>query len=83
MASFNTRTGTVWVIFAVAAILLGWEFYVLYFPTVDGSTISEVLLTWARKHPIVPFLWGVLMGHLHWPQEVPADPGNRLEAKVS
>jgi hypothetical protein len=27
-------------------------------------TITQVLRTWARDYPLVPFFFGVLMGHL-------------------
>ena len=62
---FKTRFTTVWIIGVAAATLIGWDLYVWQVP---NGTISEVVLGWARLHPIVPFLFGVLMGHLFWPQ---------------
>jgi len=32
------------------------------------ATVSAVVLEVSRKHPMVPLLFGVLMGHLFWPQ---------------
>lgn len=64
---FKTRFQTTWVIAAVAAILVGWDIYAFKAADPDG-TISEVLLSGAKNHPILPFLFGVLMGHLYWPQ---------------
>lgn len=34
---------------------------------VAGSSV--VILTGAKQHPVLPFLAGVLAGHLYWPQE--------------
>lgn len=31
-------------------------------------TVSAILLATAQKHPVVPFLLGLLCGHLIWPQ---------------
>lgn len=31
-----------------------------------GNTISEVMLKYALQHPIIPFAFGVLCGHLFW-----------------
>jgi hypothetical protein len=31
-----------------------------------GYTISEVIWHLCSKHPLVPFAFGVLMGHLFW-----------------
>lgn len=33
-----------------------------------AATISEVILAVAQEQPILPFLVGVLVGHLLWPQ---------------
>ena len=41
------------------------------FPAVnksEGDTISETLLGSAKKVPIVAVVWGILTGHLFWPQ---------------
>ena len=32
-----------------------------------SGTISAVLLKYAYKYPVVPFLIGLIMGHLFWP----------------
>lgn len=37
----------------------------------DGDTISEVILKYAQRYSVIPFLFGVLMGHLLWPQFLP------------
>ncbi|OAI41009.1 hypothetical protein AYO40_00580 [Planctomycetaceae bacterium SCGC AG-212-D15] len=54
----------------LAIILLGVGVYdliaALFMP--PGSTISAILLDLARKHPILPLLTGIVLGHLFWPQ---------------
>lgn len=64
--TFKTKFATVWVLGVVAAALIGWDIFIWAIP---GGTISETLLGWATKHPIVPFAFGVLMGHLFWYQQ--------------
>lgn len=70
MSVYNTSFKTAWIIVATAAALIAWDLYARHVP---GATISEVLLTWACHHPVVPFGFGVLMGHLFWFQEVPKE----------
>ena len=60
-----TRFGTVWVIGLCAAALIGWDVYAAL--STVHPTISALTLVVA-KHPVVPFLAGVVMGHLFWPQ---------------
>jgi hypothetical protein len=62
--TYSTSFKTTWILLTIIAILIGWDLYARQFP---GGTISEVILT-ASKHPIFPFLGGVLGGHLFWPQ---------------
>lgn len=35
----------------------------------EPATISQIILSVAMGNPIVPFCFGVLMGHLFWPQD--------------
>lgn len=69
MANLGTPTKftTFWILVVVAAGLIGWDIYAAYSPT--QPTISALTLAFAMKHPIVPFVFGVLGGHLFWPQE--------------
>ena len=47
----------------------GWE-----------GTISYLALTRSRRYPILPFVLGVLVGHLLWPQpEPPDEPLDQVE----
>ena len=62
---YSTRFKTVWVILACAAAIAGWDLYARHFP---AATISEIFLGVGTGHPLLPFLVGVLMGHLFWPQ---------------
>lgn len=68
--AFKTRWRTSWILAIIVLALIGWDVYAAFFTGGVGGTISEVVLGFARKHPIVPFLFGVVSGHLLWPQEV-------------
>lgn len=63
-------TNTVVVVgMAVLMVLVtAWDLYATGGPH-GINTISQELLAVAQRHPIVPFLGGVLFGHLLWPQQ--------------
>ena len=61
-----SRKMTIGILIAVTLFLIGWDVWV-YFSPGEGDTISEVLLFFST-HPILPFSFGVLMGHFFWPQ---------------
>jgi len=61
-----TKLITIGVIAVVTALLIGYDIYILIEPT-PGDTLSEVFLAWGERYPIVPWLWGGLVGHLFWP----------------
>jgi hypothetical protein len=74
------RHSTMIVLGVCAVFLIVWDIIVYvrdkkrglaYNSPSKGSTISEVF-GFLSKRPIVPFLFGVIMGHLFWPQ-TPAD----------
>jgi hypothetical protein len=56
-----------------AAMWIGWDIYVAINDK-KGDTISEVTLSFTRRHPIILGLimlaLGILIGHLFWPQVV-------------
>lgn len=56
---------TVIVLGVFIAGLVAWEIYTLVNDE-PNDTISEVVAFFGR-HPIVPFLVGVLIGHWFWP----------------
>ena len=70
MADLGTPTKftTTWVIGLLAAVLIGWDVYAAMSATVP--TVSAVSLRVAMQHPVLPFLAGVIAGHLFWPQQV-------------
>lgn len=71
MTEKTTIILTLTVLGIAAAILIGYDFVVAYDKT-PGNTISEIVLDFSLKHPIVPFvlgaIMGILAGHLFWPQ---------------
>ena len=72
MADLGTPTkfSSLWIIGVCGSILIGWDIYAAFSPS--EVTVSAVTLMVAR-HPIVPFLAGVLAGHLFWPQVKKSD----------
>lgn len=63
----TTRIWTIAILIVIAVLLIAWDIYVATNKK-KGDTISEVTLDFARRHPVIPFLLGVLCGHLLWPQ---------------
>lgn len=58
---------TIGVLLCCGVILISWDIYVAVNAT-PGDTISELALSFAGRHPILPFSLGVIVGHLFWPQ---------------
>lgn len=61
------RGWTIGILAGVTVLLIAWDIYAAANKE-RGDTISEVVLGFARRHPVIPFLLGVLAGHLLWPQ---------------
>jgi hypothetical protein len=57
---------TLFVMIGTALLLIAYDIFVAV-NGVSGDTISEVFL-FLSAHPALPFAWGVLAGHLCWPQ---------------
>lgn len=55
------------ILMALASLLL-YDLYAVYAAGFE-ATISVVVFTLAKQAPIIPFLAGVLVGHLFWPIE--------------
>ena len=63
--SFALRATTDFIAIALF-IIFAYDFYAVR-RWGQGGTISAVLLKYAYKFPVVPFLIGFIMGHLFWP----------------
>jgi hypothetical protein len=63
---------TAGLIVSTIAGLIGWDIVVAANKE-KGDTISEILLRAAKKVPAVAMAWGVLSGHLFWPQRMDDD----------
>lgn len=61
----TTKQITVLAIYATTLALIAWDVYVGNNGT-TGDTITEVMRSQARAHPILPFAVGVLIGHLYF-----------------
>lgn len=66
------RRLTVLLIAAAAAVLSAYD--VVAYHAGGRATISEVLYDGARAYPVLAFAFGVLMGHLFWPQRTALPP---------
>jgi hypothetical protein len=55
------------VVILTLAILGAYDAYIISEEGYDAS-ISVVVLYWSHKAPIIPFIVGVIAGHLFWPQ---------------
>jgi hypothetical protein len=60
---------TLGVMGAAAAGLIGWDI-VAAANKHEGDTISEILLRSSQRVPVIAAVWGILTGHLFWPQRV-------------
>jgi hypothetical protein len=54
---------------ALVAALVGLYDLTVYLTHGHEATVSAVILTTSRRYPILPFMLGVLIGHLLWPQQ--------------
>lgn len=65
------------VILLVAGIVVGaWDIWV----TAIGrplDTVSRTLWDWSTMYPILPFVFGVIIGHVFWPTIILWPPGNQ------
>jgi TRAP-type mannitol/chloroaromatic compound transport system permease small subunit len=63
----NWKTVTGIIIFCTAVIWIGWDIFA-YFHYGNSATESATLYRWSFYAPGVSFLFGLLCGHLFFPQ---------------
>ncbi len=61
----NKKIFTIIILLGTAVLLIGWDIYV-YFAGDKVDLITSVIWSTSRNHPVVPFMVGVVMGHLFW-----------------
>lgn len=59
------RQATKILIYCVTAGVIIYDL-VAYLRVGNVGTVSSVIWGWSKLYPIIPFLTGVLMGHLFW-----------------
>lgn len=59
---------TAWILIVIAAFLVHYDMFVQVRYGYD-TTISAVMLDASRRWPLLPFLLGLLIGHIIWPQK--------------
>ena len=60
------RKLTIILILVAIVTLGGWDIYVAS-NEASGDTISEIILEASLRRPIIPFVFGIVCGHLFWP----------------
>jgi len=58
---------TKFLIILVFVTIFVWDSIVMFFAKDLDATISFALYTVSTQHPIIPFVIGVLVGHVFWP----------------
>ncbi len=67
------KLGTKLAIWISTAGLIVWDIVVAA-NRESGDTISEIMLAWSSDLWTIPIAWGVLTGHLMWPDAKPPLP---------
>ena len=61
----TTKFITTVFIIATTLIVIAYDIFIVIEPS-RGDTISRMLLTFSYRYPVIPWLWGILSGHLFW-----------------
>lgn len=61
-----TRKVTITILIAMTLALIGYDSWVQLAHPSQGATVSEIVFYFAQRHPVLPFLIGVVAGHLLW-----------------
>lgn len=77
----TTRKITIFLIFAVFTLAVGWD-VIVYTNKTPGDEISPIMAGWSWRHPWIPFAWGVLTGHLFWPRKMRKLWRNRMNLTI-
>ena len=67
-----TKTTLFSLIGIVFSTILAVDLYLIYFRS-EGVSVSNNILAWSSKYPILPlligFIFGIIVGHVFWFQE--------------
>ena len=58
---------TKFLIILTFCVIFVWDSIVMFYAKDLNATLSFSIYTISRQHPIVPFIIGVLCGHVFWP----------------
>lgn len=64
----KTQIITIVLIIGTIVGLGAWDIYAAA-NEIKGDTISAIILNSSKRNPIIPFLFGFLMGHFFWPNQ--------------
>lgn len=59
-------TLTIWIMISLVAFIAVVDTYLFATQGNSDKTFSRVLYVLAQRYPIIPFIFGVVMGHLWW-----------------
>lgn len=62
----NVKKITVIFILAVVIIIAAYDVWTFVELGNNDATISAQLIEWSYNYPLVPFLFGIIAGHLWW-----------------
>lgn len=65
----DKRSWTISILIAAVAVVIGWDVFVAATPP-DGDTVSEIVLSFSTRNPVLAFAVGFIGGHLFWPQRM-------------
>lgn len=68
----DNKSMVVWILLAITLCLIGYDAY-LCANREENDTISEVITNSSKRYLLVPFLFGLLMGHFFWSQHLKED----------
>lgn len=55
---------------ALGLLIGAWDVSVTYRGH-SGDTVSRIIQSWSVKWPVLPLVFGVLLGHVFWPPDCP------------
>lgn len=70
------KSSVMWSIMAVLLGLIGYDFWACQ-DTKNRDTVSHMITESSERYLIVPFIFGVIMGHFFWSQHDLSDSDSR------
>lgn len=65
----DNKSMVMWILLVLTIGLIGYDAY-LCTNREENDTISEVITNSSKRYLLIPFLFGLLMGHFFWSQHL-------------